>query len=113
MVSFNKFKDILQIKSTFTIFNFGFKFLVMKTSVEISYYPLNQEYVPPIREFIDRINKYEGLIAKTNGMSTQVFGDYDLVMDVLKIEIKKSFENPHSVFVMKIINADLNKVETK
>lgn len=85
----------------------------MNTSVEISYYPLNQEYIPPIREFIDRINTYDGIIAKTNGMSTQVFGEYDLVMKALTAEIKKSFENPHSVFVMKFINADLNTKETK
>jgi uncharacterized protein YqgV (UPF0045/DUF77 family) len=85
----------------------------MKTSVEISYYPLNQEYVPPIREFIDRINTHEGLTAVTNGMSTQIFGEYELLMDALKKEIRESFNNPHSVFVMKIINADLNKTETK
>ncbi len=85
----------------------------MKTSVEISYYPLNQEYVPPIREFIDRINQYEGLVAKTNGMSTQIFGEYEVLMAALTKEIKASFDNPHSVFVMKIINADLNTVEKK
>jgi uncharacterized protein YqgV (UPF0045/DUF77 family) len=85
----------------------------MKTSVEISYYPLNQEYVPPIREFIDRINRYDGLVAKTNGMSTQIFGEYDVLMGALTKEIKASFNNPHSVFVMKIINADLNTVEKK
>ena len=84
----------------------------MKTSVEISYYPLNQEYVPPIREFIDRINKYDGLVVNTNGMSTQIFGEYDILMDALTIEIRQSFNNPHSVFVMKIINADLNTMET-
>lgn len=80
----------------------------MKSSVEISYYPLNREYVPPIREFIDRINKYEGITARTNGMSTQVFGEYDTVMAALVKEIRQSFENPHSVFVMKVINADLD-----
>ena len=85
----------------------------MKISVEISYYPLNQEYVPPIREFIDRINKYDGLVVNTNGMSTQIFGEYDILMDALTIEIRQSFNNPHSVFVMKIINADLNTMETK
>jgi uncharacterized protein YqgV (UPF0045/DUF77 family) len=85
----------------------------MKTSVEISYYPLDQEFIPPIKDFIARINKYEGLVAKTNGMSTQVFGDYDIVMQALTAEIKISFQNPHSVFVMKVINADLNTKETK
>lgn len=80
----------------------------MKTSVEISYYPLDQEFVPPIRDFIHRMNQHEGIIAQTNGMSTQVFGEYDVLMPALIKEIRKSFENPHSVFVMKVINADLN-----
>jgi len=85
----------------------------MKTSAEISYYPLNQEYVPPIREFIDRINTYEGLSVRTNGMSTQIFGEYDILMDALTQEIRQSFNHPHSVFIMKIINADLNTKEAK
>ncbi len=85
----------------------------MKASAEISYYPLNQEFVPPIREFIDRINTYEGITAITNGMSTQVFGDYDNLMDALTKEIGQSFNHPHSVFVLKIINADLNTKEER
>jgi uncharacterized protein YqgV (UPF0045/DUF77 family) len=85
----------------------------MKTSVEISYYPLNEEYVPPIRGFIDRINSYQGLMVRTNGMSTQIFGEYDILMDALTKEIRQSFNHPHSVFVMKVINADLNTKEAK
>jgi uncharacterized protein YqgV (UPF0045/DUF77 family) len=85
----------------------------MKTSVEISYYPLIEEFVTPIRGFIDRINNYKGLTARTNGMSTQIFGEYDLLMEALSKEIKESFKHPHSVFVMKIINADLNTAEAK
>lgn len=84
----------------------------MNISVEISYYPLNQEYVPPIRDFIHRLNNHKGLIVHTNGMSTQIFGEYDHVFDTLKEEMARSFEHPHSVFVMKIINADLNTKET-
>ena len=80
----------------------------MNTSVEISYYPLNVEYIPPIKDFIERMNKYDELRVQTNGMSTQVFGEYAIVMKALTIEIEKSFELPHSVFVLKIINADLD-----
>ena len=82
----------------------------MKTSVEISYYPLNENYLKPIGDFIDRLNTYEELIVKTNGMSTQVFGDYDVAMKAITREIKASFELPHSVFVMKVINADLQVI---
>jgi len=84
----------------------------MKTSVEISYYPLREEYIPPIRGFIDRLNNYPGLVCKTNGMSTQVFGEYDQLMAAVTQEIKKAFEVPHSVFILKIINADLNTIES-
>jgi uncharacterized protein YqgV (UPF0045/DUF77 family) len=80
----------------------------MNTSVEISYYPLNVEYIPPIKGFIERLNNYKQLSVKTNGMSTQVFGEYREVMNALMVEIEKSFELPHSVFVLKIINADLD-----
>ena len=82
----------------------------MNTSVEISYYPLNVEYIPPIKGFIERMNKYDELIVRTDGMSTKVFGEYKAVMKALTYEIEKSFELPHSVFVLKIINADLDIV---
>ncbi len=82
----------------------------MNISVELSYYPLAEEYIPPIKDFIARLNGYEAMQVKTNGMSTQVFGEYQYVMDALVREIRLSFELPHSVFVMKIVNADLNYV---
>jgi uncharacterized protein YqgV (UPF0045/DUF77 family) len=83
----------------------------MKISVDISYYPLKEEFKPQIIDFIERINTYENITAQTNGMSTQVFGEYKNVMNALTNEIEKSFGIPHSVFVMKIINADLQVVE--
>lgn len=81
----------------------------MNISVDISYYPLDKNYVPPIQNFIKRLNSYKSLIVKTNNMSTQVFGDYFDVMKALTIEIYKSSELPSSVFVLKIVNADLSK----
>ncbi len=80
----------------------------MKISVEISYYPLDTPYIPPIKNFIASLNQYPTIQVQTNGMSTQVFGEFDETIDIIKTEIKKSFELPHSVFVLKIINADLN-----
>ena len=79
----------------------------MKISVEVSYYPLKVDYIPPIKDFIARMNQHENLKVETNNMSTQVFGEYFEVMDALRDEIYKSFDLPHSIFVMKIINADL------
>jgi uncharacterized protein YqgV (UPF0045/DUF77 family) len=79
----------------------------MKTSVDISYYPLRPEFVTPILDFIKRLNEHKDIEAATNGMSTQVFGEYRAVMSALTAEIEKSFELPHSVFILKIVNADL------
>lgn len=79
----------------------------MNISIDISYYPLQEEFIPHILDFIDRINQHEELEAETNGMSTQIFGEYKYVMNAITQEIEKSFALPHSVFVLKIINADL------
>lgn len=79
----------------------------MNTSVDISYYPLKDEFIPPIKDFIERLNNYSNIVVKTNGISTQVFGKYDELMAILTKEIKKSMNLPHSVFVLKIINTDL------
>jgi uncharacterized protein YqgV (UPF0045/DUF77 family) len=81
----------------------------MKISVDISYYPLNEGFVTPIKDFIARLNQYKQIAVESNGMSTQVFGSYDDVMGAITAEIKKSFELPHSVFILKIVNAHLQK----
>ena len=80
----------------------------MKASAEISLYPLDENYKERIIDFIHRLKSDKSVEIVTNGMSTQVFGEYDEVMEAITSEIKKSFEIPHSVFVLKVINADLD-----
>ncbi|KAF0200823.1 MAG: YKOF-like [Bacteroidetes bacterium] len=79
----------------------------MKISVDISYYPLNETYKPPIKKFIANLNENKNLVIRTNTLSTQVFGEFDEVMSTIHNCMKQAFELPHSVFVMKVINADL------
>jgi len=79
----------------------------MNISVDISYYPLKIEFKSPIKDFIHRLQEYKELKVLRNGISTQVFGRYDEVMNILTNEIKKSFEVPASIFILKIINSDL------
>ena len=81
----------------------------MKTSIDISYYPLNEEFVPHIKDFIARMNTYKNLVVRTNTLSPQIFGEYREIMDALTNEIEKSFSLPHSVFIIKMINADREK----
>jgi uncharacterized protein YqgV (UPF0045/DUF77 family) len=76
----------------------------MHIAVDISLYPLAGEFIPPIRDFIDRLNRHEGLRVATNAMSTQVSGEYTQVMAALQAEIARTFGERHrSVFVMKVL----------
>lgn len=81
----------------------------VQLSVEVSKYPLADEYIPAIRDFIDRINTYPGLHVVTNAMSTQIFGDYDTLMNALAVEMKASYlQWGKAVFVCKFINGNLH-----
>ncbi len=76
----------------------------MHVAVEMSLYPLTGEFIPPILDFIDRLKSHPGLSVVTNSMSTQVSGDYDLVFDALRAEVRTSLSEPHrAVFVMKVL----------
>jgi uncharacterized protein YqgV (UPF0045/DUF77 family) len=76
----------------------------MDIGVEISLYPLNAEFIPPIQDFIDRLNLAPRLKVVTNSMSTQVFGSYDDVFGALVRELRTTFEkNEKAVFVMKVL----------
>ncbi|HEU4624629.1 MAG TPA: YkoF family thiamine/hydroxymethylpyrimidine-binding protein [Steroidobacteraceae bacterium] len=76
----------------------------MEIGVEISLYPLNADFIPPIQDFIDRLNLGARLKVVTNSMSTQVFGEYDDVFGALVREIRTTFaNNAKAVFVMKVL----------
>ncbi|MCO6501298.1 MAG: hypothetical protein J5I47_13115 [Vicingus serpentipes] len=80
----------------------------MKTTVEISKYPLTNDYEPPILDFINRLNENTNFTVKTNATSTHITGNYDEVMEALQKEIKTSFEKyGKAIFVMKVLLGDL------
>ncbi|WP_341501179.1 hypothetical protein [Gallaecimonas sp. GXIMD4217] len=79
----------------------------MELSVEISMYPLESDYIPPIRDFIDRLNQHPSLRVLTNTMSTQVFGPYQEVMAVLAREMEISHREGKAAFVCKFLGGDL------
>ncbi|PCI79053.1 MAG: hypothetical protein COB20_05555 [SAR86 cluster bacterium] len=80
----------------------------MKASVDISLYPLADEYIPAIKEFIERVQLYPEIAVVRNDLSTQLYGDYDQIMDLLKIEVKLSWEKyGKSIFVIKLLRDDL------
>ncbi len=76
----------------------------MEIGVEISLYPLNAAYIPPIKDFIDRVNAAGSFRVVTNSLSTQIFGEYSQVFAALTRELRTTFENnDKAVFVMKVI----------
>jgi len=94
----------------------------MKISIELSLYPLAEEqYKNEIWAFIKRLRNVDGLKVITNGMSTQVFGEYDLAVSKVMAEIKhvhnsiqqKTGEAGAAVFVCKFINGDRSIVEAE
>ena len=60
----------------------------MEIAVEISLYPLDAAFIPPIQAFIDRLNAAERLKVVTTSLSTQVFGEYEDVLGTLAREMR-------------------------
>lgn len=77
----------------------------MKIAADISLYPLDADFIPPIKDVIARLNEHDGLEIWTNAMSTQVVGEFDDVMDAIRQEVGVTFEQlPKAVFAIKILN---------
>lgn len=81
---------------------------MMRTAVEISLYPLDADYIPAIKGFIDRINGYPELQVTTNAMSTQIAGEHSRLFEILGKETAATFGEPgRKVFVMKVLGGDV------
>ena len=78
----------------------------MKISVELTLSPLQDDFEAPIKKFI-KILRASGFRVIENPLSTQVYGDYDKVMDFLTEEIRESFlAIDHVVLTMKLVKSD-------
>ncbi len=83
----------------------------MRISVELTLTPLQDNFEPPIIEFIKKL-RASGLKVLENPLSTQVYGDYDEVMELLQTEIKEAFGSlEHVVLGMKIVKSDRSGYE--
>ncbi len=83
----------------------------MEISVELTLTPLQDDFEPPIINFIKNL-RTSGLTVLENPLSTQVFGPYDRVMELLTKEIKEAFESTDKVLLyMKIVKTDRSSYE--
>jgi uncharacterized protein YqgV (UPF0045/DUF77 family) len=77
----------------------------MQIAVDISLYPLDKDFIPPIKDIIGRLSKLKDIEIEYNRMSTQLRGEFDVVMPVLTDEIRTTFKTvPKAVFAIKILN---------
>ncbi len=78
----------------------------MNVSVEITLIPLNDNYKEVIKNFIISIRN-NGLKILENPLSTQIYGDYDKIMDLLNNRIKEIFYENNGIMInLKIVNGD-------
>ena len=77
----------------------------MEVTVEISFYPLVDNYNEPVREFIEEIAKNKKIVVEPGTMSTLLTGQYDDILKLLDQKIKYFMEKYPSVFTIKISNS--------
>ena len=76
----------------------------MEISVDISMYPLQKDFEAPILAFIELLEMEERVEVVRNELSTQVHGDYKVIMSLLEKEMFSVFtEIPDSIFVLKFV----------
>ena len=83
----------------------------MKVSVELTFSPLQDDYEPEIIRFIKALRE-SGLTVLENPMSTQVYGEYTRVMEVLQREMRHSLEAVgQGVIFLKMVKSDRSRYE--
>ncbi len=81
----------------------------MKVTIELSLYPLQEDYTDIIIKFIKNLKANKSIKVHSTAMSTYVSGDYDEVLHTISSELKKVYGLiPDSSTVLKIIPKDLN-----
>ena len=63
----------------------------MNISAELTLTPIQDDYEPAIIQFITSLRN-SGLKVIENPLSTQIYGDYDAVMEVLQKEMKVALD---------------------
>lgn len=76
----------------------------MQLSVELTLYPLQDNYLDIIRSTVAQLNAYPEVKVQTFPTATIVVGDYDRVMEVVKDIVTWSY-NKHGkcVFIAKFL----------
>ncbi|WP_350289844.1 hypothetical protein [uncultured Croceitalea sp.] len=83
----------------------------MNISVELTFSPLQDDFEKHIINFIKKL-RASGLTIIENPLSTQIFGEYSKVMQVLNTEIETAFTlMDKGLLFMKIVKSDRSEYE--
>ena len=78
----------------------------MKLSIELTLTPLKNDFIPSIKLFIKQLRGLGSDIIE-NPLSTQIYGDFDLIMNKLVPLIKKTFDKEESIMLhLKMVKGD-------
>ena len=78
----------------------------MKLSIELTLTPLKNDFIPSIKLFIKQLRGL-GFDITENPLSTQIYGDFDLIMNKLVPLIKKTFDKEESIMLhLKMVKGD-------
>lgn len=84
----------------------------MNISVELTFSPLQDDFEVHIINLIKKLRASDLTILE-NPLSTQVYGDYNAVMNLLQHEIKEAFElMDKGLLFMKIVKSDRSAYES-
>ena len=79
----------------------------MRITVELSLYPIADNFIPLIKDFIARLNTYTELEVVTNSTSTQIVGEHSYVFVILSKESAITFSSgAPCVFVLKLLGLE-------
>jgi len=83
----------------------------MNISVELTLTPLQDHFEEPVISFIKALRR-SGLKVMENPLSTQVYGPYEEVMDLIQTQLKDVFEAlDNGLLYMKIVKSDRSEYE--
>jgi len=83
----------------------------MEISVELTLTPLQDDFEPPIIDFIKAL-RASGCMLNETPLSTQVYGEFSTVMALVTDAAKKAFENTeHIILNMKVVKSNRSDYE--
>lgn len=80
----------------------------MKIVADMSLYPLKDEPIPNIIEFIKELQVQDGIEIVTNQLGTQLRGEFEAVTGAINHCMRKAMEAPNTVvLVVKYLNINV------